>query len=169
MKHNGITSSDTIAYCDNEGNVGRKWGADDVDFFNGISPTASIMVYNHDHIPYIAPMMLQNCEISNSQYVYASSFSAGKSILPNNTHGNVTIKNGAEYEIEATDDVFLGEGFIVENGATFAVKTPSKVTIDGCVFQSGARVKIEAGKVEIAGKFIAERGSKVEFTQFVDW
>ncbi len=77
-------------------------------------------------------------------------------------------KNGAVYEIEATDDVHLGEGFIVENGATFAIKTPGKVTIDGCVFQSGAKVKIEAGNVEVIGKFTAERGSKVEFTQYVD-
>ena len=59
-------------------------------------------------------------------------------------------------------------GFIVENGATFAVKTPSKVTIDGCVFQGGAKVKIEAGKVEIVKSFTAERGSIVDMTQFVD-
>ncbi len=136
--------------------------------FISAHPSSTLMVFNHDHIPYIAPMMLQNCEISNSQYVYASSFSAGKSILPNNTHGNVTIENGADYEIEATDDVFLGEGFIVENGATFNVKTPGKVTIDGCVFQCGAKVKIESGNVEFVGKFTAELGSKVEFKQFVD-
>lgn len=61
----------------------------------------------------------------------------------------------------------LGEGFIVENGATFAIKTPGKVTIDGCVFQSGAKVKIEAGNVEIAKSFIAERGSKVELTKYI--
>ena len=126
------------------------------------------MIYNHEHIPYIAPMLLQNCDINNSQYVYASSFSAGKAVLPNTTNGNVTIKNGAVYEIEATEDVLLGDGFIVENGAIFAVKTPGKVTIDGCVFQSGAKVKIEAGNVEFIGKFTAELGSKVEFTQFID-
>ena len=168
MKYNAITTSDTIAYCDNNGNVSRKYGTNGFEFFNGVSPTASIMVYNHDHIPYIAPIMLQDCNINNSQYVYASSFSAGKNILPNVVSGNVVVKNGAVYEVEATDDVFLEEGFIVECGATFAVKTPGKVTIDGCVFQSGARVKIEAGKVEVAGKFTAERGSKVEMTQFVD-
>jgi len=36
------------------------------------------------------------------------------------------------------------------------------------VFQGGAKVKIEAGNVEVIGKFTAERGSKVEFTQNVD-
>ncbi len=165
---NGIAPSDTIAFCDNDGNIGKTYGSDGFGFFVGISPTASIMVYNHDHIPYIAPLKLQNCNINNSQYVYASSFSAGKEIISNITHGNVAIKNGAIYEIEATDDVYLGEGFIVENGATFAVKTPGKVTIDGCVFQSGAKVKIEAGNVEFIGKFTAGLGSKVEFTQFID-
>ena len=68
----------------------------------------------------------------------------------------------------ATDDVHLGEGFIVENGATFAIKTPGKVTIDGCVFQSGAKVMIEAGKKEVVKCFTAERGSQVEFVQYVD-
>ena len=165
---NGISASDTIAYCDNDGNVNRKYGSSGLEFFNGVSPTASIMVYNHDHIPYIAPMKFQDCNINNSQYVYASSFSAGKNILPNVLPGNVIVKNGAVYEIEATDDVLLGEGFIVESGAAFAIKTPGKVTIDGCVFQSGAKVKIEAGKVEVAGKFTAKRGSKVEFTQYVE-
>ena len=48
------------------------------------------------------------------------------------------------------------------------VKTPGKVAIDGCLFQGGANVKIEAGKVEFVGKFTAELGSKVEFTQFTD-
>ena len=60
------------------------------------------------------------------------------------------------------------EGFIVENGATFAVKTPGKVTIDGCVFQGGANVKIEAGMVEIVKSFTAELGSKVEIMQYVE-
>ena len=88
-------------------------------------------------------------------------------VLGQGNYGNVTIKNGAIYEVEATDGVHLGEGFIVENGATFAIKTPGKVTIDGCVFQSGAKVKIEAGNVEIAKSFIAERGSKVELTKYI--
>lgn len=165
---NGVTSFDIISYCDNEGNVGRFYGRDDLGFILNLSPSAIVMIYNHEHIPYIAPMMLQNCEISNSQYVYASSFSAGRNVIPNNTQGVVTIKNGAVYEIDATDNVYLGEGFIVKNGATFNVKTPGKVTIDGCVFQSGANVKIEAGNIEIVKSFTAERGAKVEMTQYVD-
>lgn len=164
----GVNVNDTIAYCDNNGNIGRTCGHNGIAVLSGVSHNSSIMVYNHEHIPYIFPLILQDCDIRNSQYVYASSFSAGRSILPNLTNGNVVIKNGAVYEIDATDDVHLGEGFIVENGATFAIKTPGKVTIDGCVFQSGAIVKIESGNVEIAKSFTAERGSKVEIIKFVD-
>lgn len=35
--------------------------------------------------------------------------------------GNVTVKNGAEYEIEASGCVTLEDGFKVEKGAKFAV------------------------------------------------
>ena len=164
----GATNVDTIAFCDNYNRQGLMAGSNS-PIFVPVHPTSTIMIYNHNHLPYILPMKLQNCDIRNSQYVYASSFSAGKSVLPNITHGNVTIRNGAVYEIEATEDVLLGEGFIVESGAIFAIKTPGKVTIDGCVFQSGAKVRIEAGNVEFVGKFNAELGSKVEFTQYVDW
>ena len=44
----------------------------------------------------------------------------------------------------------------------------TKVTVDGCVFQSGAKVKIEAGKVEIVKSFTAELGSQVEILRFID-
>ena len=159
FKIEGVSRRDTIAYCDNNGNQGIIVGNDMSPTYLQAHSTSTIMVYNHIHIPYIAPMTLQNCNINNSQFVYASSFSADN---------NVTIKSGAVYEIEATGDVHLGKGFIVENGATFAVRTPGKVTIDGCVFQSGARVKIEAGNVEFIGKFTAELGSKVEFKHYVD-
>ena len=164
----GVTPSDTIGYCDNEGNVGRIYGNNGTAILTGVSHNSSIMVYNHDHIPYIFPLILQNCDINNSQYVYASSFSAGRSVSPSYTNGNVTIKHGAVYEVEATDNVYLGEGFFVENRATFSIKTPGKVIMDGCVFQSGSKVNIEAGNIEFVGKFTAEFGSKVEFKHYVD-
>ena len=81
---------------------------------------------------------------------------------------NNVIKSGAVYEIDATDDILLSEGFIVENGATFAVKTPGKVTIDGCVFQIGAKVKIEAGKVEISGNHPTQFDAAVQINQYVE-
>jgi hypothetical protein len=164
----GINQTDIIGYCDNDGNVGKVENVNGLYYISDTTPSTSIMVYSHDHIPYIAPLLLQNCNINNSQYVFASSLSAGRNVSSYMSNGNVTIKNGAVYEIEATDDIHLGEGFVVENGATLAITTPGKVTIDGCVFQCGANVKIEAGKVEVVKSFTAELGSKVEITKFVD-
>lgn len=37
------------------------------------------------------------------------------------THGDVTVKSGADYEIEASDEVILDGGFSVERGASFSV------------------------------------------------
>ena len=41
--------------------------------------------------------------------------------IKNNTFGNVTVKSGVEYEIEASGTVTLEHGFKVEKGAFFAV------------------------------------------------
>ena len=86
-----------------------------------ISPNSSIMLYKHNLIPYIPPLVLQNTRLSNDQYVLATDVTAGNSVDSNRTPGNVTIKNGVEYEIEASGTVTLQDGFSVEKGATFAV------------------------------------------------
>ena len=46
---------------------------------------------------------------------------SGNAIDSNRTPGEVTVKNGVEYEIEASGTVTLQDGFKVEKGATFAV------------------------------------------------
>lgn len=79
------------------------------------------MLYKHNYIPYIATTALQNTILSSSQYVIATDVIAGRSIDNNRTSGDVIIKNGTKYEIEASGDVHLEGGFKVEKGATFAV------------------------------------------------
>ena len=79
------------------------------------------MVYKHNYIPYIAPLLLQNENLSNSQYVIASNVIAGAAVDNNRTQGDVVITSGVEYEIEASGTVTLQNGFKVEKGATFAV------------------------------------------------
>ena len=46
---------------------------------------------------------------------------SGNAIDSNRTSGEVTVKDGIEYEIEASGTVMLQDGFKVEKGATFAV------------------------------------------------
>lgn len=85
------------------------------------SPNSPIMLYQHNYIPYFAPLTLQNQTIEESQYVIANDVTAGQSVDSNRTNGNFTISSGIEYEIEATGTVRLEDGFKVEKGATFAV------------------------------------------------
>lgn len=59
--------------------------------------------------------------IGKNQYVIASDVAAGSSIDSVREKGEVTVKSGIEYEIEATGTVSLQDGFKVEKGATFAV------------------------------------------------
>ena len=70
---------------------------------------------------FIAPLVLQKVDLNRSQYVIASDVTAGNSVDSGRTNGDVTVKSGIEYEIEASGTVTLEGGFSVEKGATFAV------------------------------------------------
>ena len=113
--------STIVAYCDNNYHAGYRLTSSTSLTLNSVSPNSTIMLYKHNHLPYIAPLALQNININNSQYVIASDVTAGINIDHNRLAGNVVIKSGTEYEIEATGTVTLDYGFKVEKGATFAV------------------------------------------------
>ncbi len=117
--------STNVSYCDNNGNIGNIQVDSSVNLTN-VSPNASVMVYRHNCIPYIAPMLLQNFTLNNSQYVIASDFTAGASVDNNRTSGDVIVKSGVNYEIEASGTTTLQDGFKVEAGATFSV-IPSSI------------------------------------------
>ena len=88
---------------------------------NNVSPNCMVMLHKHNMIPFIAPLMLQNVDLGTSQYVIASDVTAGRSVDSGRTNGDVNVKSGIEYEIEASGTVTLEGGFSVEKGATFAV------------------------------------------------
>ena len=118
----GINTNSAIVACySNNGELRKTTTSSDSIVFNGMSPNSTVMVYKHNYIPYIAPLLLQNVNLSNSQYVIASDVIAGEAIDGNRNPGDVTVKNGIEYEIEASGTVTLQDGFNVEKGATFAV------------------------------------------------
>lgn len=123
IKVSGIPDdhSTIIAYVDNSGHV-RKQLTSSSTTFNNVSPNGSIMLYEHNYLPYIAPMFLQNVNLNKSQYVIASDVTAGQSVDTTlRAPGEVTVKSGVEYEIEASGIVRLEGGFKVEKGATFVV------------------------------------------------
>ena len=114
-------STSIVSVCDYTNKITKKRVLAESIIFNQVSPNSSIMLYRHDYIPYIAPMVLQNVTLNNSQYVIASDVTAGHSVDSERTNGNVIVQNGTEYEIEASGTVTLHAGFSVEPGATFAV------------------------------------------------
>lgn len=118
----GIDIANTIvSCCNNDGVIIKKPATSNVVYLSEMAPNASVMLYRHNCIPFIVPMVLQNISLKKSQYVVASDFTAGFSVDSNRTYGNVVVKNGVEYEIEASGTVTLLDGFVVEKGATFAV------------------------------------------------
>lgn len=112
--------SATVVYLHN-GIVIKKVATSSSITFNGVSPNGQLIVYKHNYLPFIAPIQLQNVNLALSQYVIATDVTAGKRIDTNRSTGNVTVKTGTNYEIEASGTVTLNDGFIVERGSTFAV------------------------------------------------
>ena len=117
----GISSDSTIVAVYNNGGQMGKTIVRDTDISLNANPNSTIMLYKHNHIPYIAPLELQNITFSKNQYVIANDVIAGKFVNSNRTPGNVVVKSGIEYEIESSGTVTLQDGFKVEKGATFAV------------------------------------------------
>lgn len=54
-------------------------------------------------------------------FVLASDVTAGYAVDSNRAYGDVIIKNGVRYEIEANGTVVLNDGFEVEKGGVFAI------------------------------------------------
>lgn len=117
----GITADSVlVSMYSNDGTITKKIASSDITF-NNVSPNNTVMIYKHNYIPYIAPLILQNGSITKSQYIIAKDVIAGNSVDTNRSFGSVNVKSGVEYEIEASGTVTLQDGFKVEKGATFAV------------------------------------------------
>lgn len=106
-----------IALCDNDGSIHRFTSSSNIMTINRVSPTSSIMIYRHNYLPFIAPLHIQNSNITRSQYVIASDVYIGN----DTSNETVIIKNGVTYELEASGTVVLNNGFIVEKGANFGI------------------------------------------------
>ena len=122
----GITEPSTIiSYHSNDGNTGQCEVSTSNVTLTGVSPNSTIMLNKHNYIPYIAPLVLQNTDLDQSQYVFATDVTAGRYVDSGRTSGDVTVKEGAEFEIEASGEVTLAGGFNVELGARFVVQRTS--------------------------------------------
>lgn len=129
-----------------------------------ISPNSAIMIYRQNMIPYFPPLLIQNQAYEESQYLFASSVKMGKSVDPERLiQGDVVFWNNIDFVIEATDDVYIGDGVIVYPGSTLTIKSKKAVTIDGALIKSGAKFIVEASEIRVRDSFDAENEAIIEF------
>lgn len=118
---NGIGERAWVSYCNNNGRVSKvSSNSGGYAHFENMTANASVTIYNNHHLPFFVPLAIQNTSLNKSQYVIVSDFKAGNNIDSNRTSGDVTIKKGAEYEVDYSGEVLLAPGFTVEHGATFS-------------------------------------------------
>lgn len=109
-----------IAFYNNEGQNRVFSALSDTIIYN-VSPNSTIMFYKQNYLPYIAPLILQNVIMKRNQYVIAGDVTAGNSVDNNRNSGDVIIKNGVRFEVEASGSVILNDGFEVEKGGILAI------------------------------------------------
>ncbi|MBQ7689839.1 MAG: hypothetical protein IJT30_01405 [Muribaculaceae bacterium] len=120
----GIDASNfetTVSFCNNTNQGKQVWTGGTLSF-NSVDPNSVVMVRRHDKLPYIAPLVLQNTTIENSQYIIAHDVVAGSNVDAGRTVGKVTIAESANYEIEYKGMVTFAPGFEVEKGARLTVR-----------------------------------------------
>lgn len=86
-----------------------------------VDPNSNIMINHRQNIPFIAPLLVQNCEYNRSGYMITDRFIAGNHVDENRTYGDVTITSGTSCEVEVLNDARLCPGFKVEKGALFKI------------------------------------------------
>lgn len=154
----------TVVACSTNGVCVPKTATSNNVSFSNVSPNSHIVIYRHNMLPYLAPIQIQNETINNSLYYFANMANIGTFAYPDRESGNVVLDSNADVVIEALGDVVLGPGLVMNAGASLSVNTPGKVTIDGCIINNGATLKIEALETEITDDFNAQQGAVIEIS-----
>ena len=132
---------------------------------SGISSNSSVMVYNENMVPYIAPLVVQNQTYNKSLYIFASTVYMGNNVNVNCEPGDVVIASGIDIVLDASEEVVLGPGFIINSNASLTIKSQGKVTLSGCTVKTGATLKIEAAEIEVSTDFSLQQNANFEFSK----
>ena len=164
-----IVDSCKIVVCTPDGEIHQRiTGVSGWHNFPGVSPNSAVMIYHHNMIPYIAPLIVQNQTYTKSQYLFASTVRMGKYVNEFSDYGNVVFDAGVDFVVDASGDVYLGKGVIVNPGATVIVKSAGTVTLDGIIVKSGGTLTVEAAETEITNSFEAQDGAMFEIKLLSD-
>ena len=119
VQSNRFNESTYVAFCANDSTIKKvKVNNGEVSIAN-FSPNSTIMAFQHNFIPYIAPLLLQNERVVDERYIIASDVTAGNHVDSNRTSGDYVIGAGSDIEIEHKGTITLAPGFKVEKGASF--------------------------------------------------
>ena len=83
-----------------------------------------VTITKTNYIPYLknpGAVLIENKNLT-STYLNCTSLSAGYSVDPAQTDGNVVVVNGESVTFDVTGDIILAPGFEVQLGATFEAK-----------------------------------------------
>ena len=127
------------------------------------SPNSHVVIYRHNMIPYLAPIVIQNETINNPWHYFASSVNIGSNADPNRESGNVIFDYNANCIIDASEDVILGPSLTLNSGAELTIRTKGKITINRCTIKSGATLNLEGQSIEIKNNINCETNSNFNF------
>lgn len=94
----------------------------DMPPISDIPTNYTVAITKHNFIPYVAPLFLQNEEVSGTHYVHASNTYMGSNVTSEKNTGNFIIKSDANVTIEPIGEVTLDKGFEVKLGGIFEIK-----------------------------------------------
>lgn len=156
-----------VAHDTNGGFLSKIGSANNGTYFSN-SPNSHVVIYRHNMIPYFAPICIQNETINSSQYLFANTVNIGMNADSNRTSGYVIFDSNADWTIEASEDVILGSGLILNPGASLTIKTKGNITISGCNIKAGASLILEGKGIDIGTGFNAEANSIFKFNILKD-
>ena len=89
----------------------------------------------------------------------------GNNVNVNCEPGDVVIASGIDIVLDASEEVVLGPGFIINSNASLTIKSQGKVTLSGCTVKTGATLKIEAAEIEVSTDFSLQQNANFEFSK----
>lgn len=156
-----------VVHDTNGGFLSKIGSANNGTYFSN-SPNSHVVIYRHNMIPYFAPICIQNETINSSQYLFANTVNIGMNADSNRTSGYVIFDSNANWTIEASGNVILGSGLILNPGASLTIKTQGNITISGCNIKPGASLILEGKGIELGTNFNAESNSIFKFNILKD-
>ena len=91
--------------------------------FTNLPKNYVLTLYKHDYLPYVAPVYLQNEQVTGRHYLAANRIYIGNHVDATKTAGDFTIDSGADVTLDVSGDVTLDAGTEIKLGATFEINT----------------------------------------------